>query len=303
MWEQVCAALHERHLNRIPCQMSRSRAPGAMLAVPAMKLSRLRPLAFAILWGMALVTNAGAETITVATGTAIDQSGLLAKLLPQIKQATGVDVKIEPVGTAQALERARSSAADVLFLREQPAEALDGHVLRKAPVMYSDFVLIGPKGDPAKAKGTDIALALKRISATGSAFISRGDQSGTHLAEVRGWDAAGVKDRRSGAYRECKCSTASALNIAGQAYAYTVVDRSAWLVQRDRAELTLLVEGDALLFDQYTAYVVGKPRARRPAHLAASQKFVDWLVSPAGQMAIGSYRVGGQQVYFPNAQK
>ena len=209
------------------------------------------------------------------------------------------------VGTGQAIDMARRGDADVLFVHDQAAEekfVAEGGSLRRYPVMYNDFVLVGPKNDPASARGKDIVQALKKLAAANAPFISRGDKSGTHAAELRYWDLAGLAAAKGAGYRECGCGMGPALNIGASSNAYVLADRGTWLSFRNRADLAVLVEGDNRLFNQYGVMVVNP--ARYP-HLksADAQKFVDWVTSPAGQSVIAGYRVGGEQLFFPNAVK
>jgi tungstate transport system substrate-binding protein len=240
-----------------------------------------------------------AETITVASTTSTEQSGLFAHLLPAFKQATGIDVKVVAVGTGQAIDMARRGDADVLLVHDTPAETrfvADGFAAQRYPVMYNDFVLVGPKADPAGARGKDIVQALARLSAGNASFVSRGDKSGTHAAELRFWAAAGAP--RGPGYRECGCGMGPALNIASSQNSYALADRGTWLSFRNRGELTVLVEGDPRMFNPYGALVVS---ARKHPHVKAreGQRFVEWLVSRAGQAAIASYRIAGEQLFFP----
>jgi tungstate transport system substrate-binding protein len=166
--------------------------------------------------------------------------------------------------------------------------------------MYNDFVIVGPRNDPAGAKGSDVAVALGKIAAANAAFITRGDKSGTHAAETRYWAAAGLADKKGAAYRECGCGMGPALNMASSANAYALTDRGTWLAFKNRGDLAVLVEGDKRLFNQYGVIVVNP--ARHPhVKQAEAQKFVDWLVSPAGQAAIAAYKINGEQLFFPNA--
>jgi tungstate transport system substrate-binding protein len=247
---------------------------------------------------LAAAFGASAETVRLATGTSLEESGLLAALAPAIAKATGHVVEIHATGSHQALELARQGKADLLLLRQHALAGLaDEFAARRVPVMHSDYVLIGASGDPAKARGNDIAVALKNVLANGAPFISRGDQSNTHVAETKAWEAAGVPGRKGGAYRECKCSMSAALNIAAQAYAYTITDRSAWLKLQARGDLVVLVEGDKRLFDTYAAMAVAVPKRGRPVSPAA--RVVNWLASPQGQAVISGFKVAGHQVYFP----
>ena len=264
-------------------------------------IGRLRLLVTAMLCIASGV--AGAEGITLASTTSTEQSGLFAHLLPLFKQASGLDVKVVAVGTGQALDIGRRGDADALLVHDQAAEekfVADGFGLARHAVMYNDFVLIGPKSDPAAARGSDIVAALKKISAGNAAFISRGDKSGTHSAEIRYWTASGLANRRGDGYKECGCGMGPALNIAAASGAYLLADRGTWLAFKNRADLTVLVEGDKRLFNQYGVIVVNP--ARHP-HVKSNlaQRFADWITSPAGQAAIAAYKIGGEQLFFPNA--
>jgi tungstate transport system substrate-binding protein len=252
-----------------------------------------------------LAAVAHAQSITVASTTSTEQSGLFGHLLPAFRKASGLDVKVVAVGTGQAIDMARRGDADVLFVHDQAAEekfVAEGGAVKRFPVMYNDFVLVGPKADPAGAKGHDIAVALRKLAAANAPFISRGDKSGTHAAELRYWTQAGVANKKGPGYRECGCGMGPALNIGASSNAYVLTDRGTWLGFRNRGDLAVLVEGDTKLFNQYGVMVVNP--AKYP-HLNASgaQKFVDWIVSPAGQAAIAGYRIGGEQLFFPNAGK
>ncbi|MFC5499065.1 extracellular solute-binding protein [Caenimonas terrae] len=247
---------------------------------------------------------AAATTITMASTTSTEQSGLFPHLLPQFTRATGIEVKVVAVGTGQAIDIARRGDADVLFVHDQAAEqkfVAEGGAARRYPVMYNDFVLIGPKADPAGARGKDIAAALARIAAANAPFISRGDKSGTNAAELRYWAQAGLAGKGSG-YKECGCGMGPALNIAASTGAYVLADRGTWLNFRNRADLAVLVEGDARLFNQYGVMVVN-PVKFPQVKAAEAQQFVDWVTSPAGQAAIASYKIGGEQLFFPNAAR
>ena len=247
--------------------------------------------------------TAAAQTITVASTTSTEQSGLFSHLLPEAKKATGLDVKVVALGTGQALDMARRGDADVVFVHDQPAEekfVAEGYGLKRQPVMYNDFIIVGPRNDPAGAKGNDVAVALQKIAAANAPFISRGDKSGTHAAENRYWAAAGLADKRGSGYRECGCGMGPALNMASSANAYVLTDRGTWLSFKNRGDLAVLVEGDKRLFNQYGVIVVN-PAKFPHVKPADAQKFVDWLVSPAGQAAIAAYKINGEQLFFPNA--
>ena len=246
-----------------------------------------------------------AQTIVMSSTTSTEQSGLFTYLLPEFKKASGIDIKVVALGTGQALDMARRGDADVVFVHDQVAEekfVAEGFGLKRQAVMYNDFVLIGPKADPLGTKGNDIAVALKKISAANGAFISRGDKSGTHAAELRFWKLADLADQKGSGYKECGCGMGPALNIAASSGAYVLADRGTWLNFKNRADLAVLVEGDKRLFNQYGVMVVN-PAKHPQVKLAEAQKFVDWVVSPAGQNAIAAYKIGGEQLFFPNAGK
>ena len=246
-----------------------------------------------------------AQSITMASTTSTEQSWLFSHLLPEFKKASGLDVKVVALGTGQALDTARRGDADVLFVHDQVAEekfVADGWGVKRYPVMYNDFILVGPKADPAGAKGKDIVEALKKLAAGNANFVSRGDKSGTHAAELRYWKLSGADAAKGSGYKECGCGMGPALNIAASSGAYALADRGTWLNFKNRADLAILVEGDARLFNQYGVMVVNPAKH---AHVKAqdAQKFVDWIVSPTGQAVIASYKIGGEQLFFPNAGK
>ena len=246
-----------------------------------------------------------AQTITVASTTSTEQSGLFAHLLPEFKKATGIDVKVVALGTGQAIDMGRRGDADVLFVHDKVAEekvVAEGFAVMRFEVMYNDFVLIGPKADPLKTKGNDIVEALKKVALGNGEFISRGDKSGTHAAELRFWKMADLEGKTGTGYKSCGCGMGPALNMAASTGAYVLADRGTWLNFKNRAELTVLVEGDKRLFNQYGVMLVNP--AKHP-HVKAvdGQKFVDWLVSSPGQTAIAGYKIGGEQLFFPNAAK
>ncbi len=246
-----------------------------------------------------------AQSITMASTTSTEQSGLFGYLLPEFKKASGLDVKVVALGTGQALDMARRGDADVLFVHDQVAEekfVADGWGVKRYPVMYNDFILVGPRNDPAGVKGKDIVQALRKLAAGNAEFISRGDKSGTHAAELRYWKLAGADAAKGSGYKECGCGMGPALNIAASTGAYVLADRGTWLNFKNRADLAVLVEGDTRLFNQYGVMVVNP--ARHPhVKVQDAQKFVDWVVSPVGQAAIASYKIGGEQLFFPNAGK
>ncbi|VTU32535.1 substrate-binding domain-containing protein [Variovorax sp. RA8] len=254
---------------------------------------------------------AQAETITMASTTSTEQSGLFSHLLPAFRQASGIDVKVVAVGTGQAIDMARRGDADVLFVHDAAAEekfVADGFAEKRYAVMYNDFVLVGPKSDPAAARGNDIAAALKKVAAANAAFVSRGDKSGTDAAERRLWAQTGLgeagrplpNDRKGAGYKECGCGMGPALNMAASSAAYVLADRGTWLSFKNRAGLAVLVEGDKRLFNQYGVMAVSPSKFPQLNH-AGARKFVDWVISPAGQSTIASYKIGGEQLFFPNA--
>ena len=245
------------------------------------------------------------QPIVMASTTSTEQSGLFGTLLPAFRQASGIAIKVVALGTGQAIDMGRRGDADLLFVHDQAAEekfVADGFALKRFPVMYNDFVLVGPAADPAKTRGKDIVEALKKLNAANAVFVSRGDKSGTHAAELRYWKAAGVDNPRFASYKACGCGMGPALNIGSSSNAYVLTDRGSWLSFRNRGELVVLVEGDTRLFNQYGVMVVNPARHPQVKVLEA-QKFVDWIVSPAGQAAIASYKIGGEQLFFPNASK
>jgi tungstate transport system substrate-binding protein len=256
--------------------------------------------------GAAATGHAQDRYITMASTTSTEQSGLFAHLLPAFKAATGIDVRVVAVGTGQALDTARRGDADVVFVHDTAAEekfVAEGWSRKRLPVMYNDFVLVGPSADPAKAQGKDIAAALKKVAAQGADFISRGDKSGTHAAELRLWKQAGIDlaAAKPAGYKECGCGMGPALNIASASNAYVLSDRGTWLNFKNRGDLKVLVEGDRTLFNPYGVMVVDP--ARHPHVKAAlAQAFADWVTSPAGQAVIASYKVGGEQAFFPDAK-
>lgn len=246
-----------------------------------------------------------AESIVMSSTTSTEQSGLFAHLMPKFKEATGIDTKVVALGTGQALDMARRGDADVVFVHDKVAEEkfiAEGFGLKRFEVMYNDFVLIGPKADPAGVKGKDIVAALGKVAATNAGFVSRGDKSGTHSAELRFWKMADLADKQGSGYKACGCGMGPALNMAASSGAYVLADRGTWLNFKNRADLAVLVEGDKRLFNQYGVMVVN-PAKHPHVKQAAAQKFVDWVTSPAGQGVIADYKIGGEQLFFPNAAR
>ncbi len=263
-------------------------------------------LAFAGAATLGTAAQAQEKFIVMASTTSTEQSGLFGHLLPLFKQASGISVRVVALGTGQALDSARRGDADVVFVHDQAAEekfVAEGFGVKRLPVMYNDFVIVGPQADPAGVRGADVAAALKKLATGNSPFISRGDKSGTHAAELRYWKAAGVDvaTAKPAGYRECGCGMGPALNIASSTNAYALTDRGTWLNFKNRGELAVLVQGDQRLFNQYGVMVVNPARH---AHVKAdlAQAFGDWVVSPAGQAAIAGYKIGGEQLFFPNAR-
>ncbi|HJV59392.1 MAG TPA: substrate-binding domain-containing protein [Albitalea sp.] len=263
----------------------------------------------AALLAATLSSSAGAEerSIVVASTTSTEQSGLFPHLLPAFTKATGITVKVVAVGTGQALDIGRRGDADAVFVHDQAAEekfVAEGAGLKRMPVMYNDFVLVGPAGDPAGVKGHDIVEALRKLAAGSAPFISRGDRSGTNAAELRYWKLAGIDapQGKVAGYKACGCGMGPALNIGSSLDAYVLADRGTWLNFKNRGQLAILVEGDQRLFNQYGVIVVN-PATHPHVKAVLAQAFADWLVSPEGQATIASYKVGGEQLFFPNAGK
>lgn len=248
------------------------------------------------------------KSIVVSSTTSTTDSGLFNHILPLFKQKTGIDVKVVSQGTGQALDTGRRGDSDVVFVHAKAQEekfVADGFGVKRFPVMYNDFVLIGPKSDPAKVKGSkDIAAALKAIQGKSAPFISRGDKSGTHSAELRLWKAADIdiaKDKGDW-YKEIGQGMGAALNTASATNGYVLSDRATWINFKNRGELEIVVEGDERLFNQYGVMLVN-PEKHKHVKKAEGQAFIDWLVSPEGQKAIADYKINGLQLFFPNADK
>ena len=256
---------------------------------------------------VASVALAQERSITVASTTSTEQSGLFGYLLPQFTAKSGIRVNVVAVGTGQALDIGRRGDADVVFVHDKAAEEkflAEGFGVKRFDVMYNDFVVIGPGSDPARiAGGEDVLEALRKIAAIKAQFISRGDRSGTHAAELRYWHDAGIDiDSVKGAwYREIGQGMGAALNMAAAANAYLLCDRGTWLSFQNRGELSILVAGDRRLFNQYGVMLVN-PAKHPNVRAREGQAFVDWLVSPEGQRTIAAYKVGGEQLFFPDAR-
>jgi tungstate transport system substrate-binding protein len=259
--------------------------------------------AAALFAGAALADD---KSIVVASTTSTQDSGLFGAILPLFKAKTGIDVRVVAQGTGQALETGRRGDADVVFVHARAAEekfVADGFGVRRYPVMYNDFILVGPQTDPAGIKGSnDIVAALKSIRDKGAEFISRGDRSGTHQAELKLWSIAGIdiaKDKGSW-YKEIGQGMGAALNTASASNAYVLADRGTWLSFRNRGDLVIAVEGDKRLFNQYGVMLVN-PQKHPAVKRELGQQFIDWLVSAKGQRAIADYKIDGAQLFYPNA--
>ena len=274
-----------------------------------MDLIRRRLLAALV--GLALLASpalAQEKFIVVASTTSTEQSGLFGHILPAFEKATGIKVRVVALGTGQALDTARRGDADVVFVHDKVAEEkfiAEGFGVERKEVMYNDFILVGPKDDPAKvAGGKDITEALKKIEAAKAPFVSRGDKSGTHAAELRLWKEAGIDlDKVKGPwYRDTGSGMGPALNTAASMNAYIIADRGTWLSFKNRANLTVVVEGDTRLFNQYGVILVN-PAKHSHVKKDLGQAFIDWVVSADGQKTIAEYRIDGQQLFFPNAKR
>ena len=254
---------------------------------------------------LAMPAQAQEKFITVASTTSTEQSGLFGFVLPIFQKSTGIAVRVVALGTGQALDMARRGDADVVFVHDPAAErkfVSDGYGIGHRDVMYNDFVLIGPKGDPAKVAGSkDITAALQKVQAARAPFVSRGDKSGTHAAELRLWKDAGIDiaKQKGPWYRETGSGMGPALNTASSMNAYVLADRGTWLSFKNRGDLGIVVEGDKRLFNQYGVMLVN-PAKHPHVKKDLGQAFVDWVVSPDGQRAIAQYTIGGQQLFFPN---
>ena len=252
-------------------------------------------------------TSAQDRSIVVASTTSTQDSGLFGYLLPIFKARTGIEVKVIAQGTGQALDTARRGDADVVFVHAKSQEEkflAEGFGVKRFDVMYNDFVLIGPNSDPAGVKGKDIGTALKTIQDKAAPFVSRGDRSGTHSAELALWKQAGIDIAAAKGpwYREIGQGMGAALNTAGAMSAYVLSDRGTWISFKNRGDLEIIVEGDKRLFNQYGVMLVN-PEKYPSVKKELGQTFVDWLVSPEGQAAIAGYKIDGQQLFFPDAEK
>jgi tungstate transport system substrate-binding protein len=266
----------------------------------------LKPLARAALAAAASCLALGAaaqDFITVASTTSTEQSGLFKYLLPEAKKALGFEVRVVAVGTGQALDMGRRCDADVEFVHDRVAEdkfLSEGFGVKRFDVMYNDFIVVGPKDDPAHAKGNDVVAGLKAIAAAQAPFASRGDKSGTDAAEKRFWKTAGIEPKGAW-YRETGSGMGPTLNTAAAMNAYALADRGTWLSFKNRGDLVILVEGDKALFNQYGVMLVNPAKCPN-VKKEMGQKFVDWVISPEGQNIIAGYKIDGQQLFFPNAK-
>ena len=246
------------------------------------------------------------KSIVVSSTTSTEQSGLFGFMLPIFKMKTGIDVKVVAVGTGQALDIGRRGDADVVFVHDKPAEekfVSEGYATKRVEVMYNDFVLIGPKSDPAKiGGGKDIKAAFQKIAGAQAPFVSRGDKSGTHAAELRYWKDAAITVGPNTWYKETGSGMGPALNTASAMNGYILADRGTWLSFKNRGDLTILVQGDPKLFNQYGVMLVN-PAKFSHVKKAEGQAFIDWITSKNGQDVIASYQIGGEQLFFPNANK
>jgi len=260
-----------------------------------------------VLAGLSVPASAQDKSIVISSTTSTTDTGLFNHILPIFKAKTGIDVKVLSQGTGQALDTGRRGDADVVFVhaREQEEKFVaDGFGVKRFPVMYNDFILLGPKNDPAGVKDKNVVVALKVIRDKAAPFISRGDKSGTHSAELNLWKAAGIDvagaDKGSW-YKEIGQGMGAALNMAAASKAYLLSDRGTWLSFKNKRDLDILIEGDKQLFNQYGVILVN-PQKHASVKKDLGQAFIDWLVSPEGQKAIGDYKVEGNQLFFPNAR-
>lgn len=276
------------------------------MAHPFRTLSRGCALVAASLLGMALVAApARAQgSIVVSSTTSTEQSGLFGHLLPRFEARTGIKVKVVAVGTGQALDIGRRGDADVLLVHDRVAEdkfVADGFGVERRNVMVNDFIVVGPKADPAKVRGTsDVVEAVKRIAGGATPFISRGDKSGTHAAELRFWKAAAIDPKAWAGYKETGSGMGPTLNMAASLGGYTIADRGTWLSFRNRQDLEIVLAGDRRLFNPYGVMLVN-PARHGHVKTDAGMAFIDWLTSQDGQAAIASYRIGGEPSFFPDA--
>jgi tungstate transport system substrate-binding protein len=267
--------------------------------------SSLRILATIALASQSTLAWAQEQSIVVASTTSTQDSGLFGYLLPIVKQKTGVPVKVLAQGTGQALDTARRGDADVAFVHAKSAEEkflAEGFGVKRYPVMYNDFIIVGPKDDPAGIKGKDVVTALQTIKTKTAPFISRGDRSGTNIAELKLWEKAAIDITKDHGpwYKEIGQGMGAALNMASASNAYVLSDRGTWLAFQNRGDLAILVEGDKRLFNQYGVMLVN-PAKHPQVKKEAGQRFIDFLISPEGQSTIAGYKINGQQLFYPDA--
>jgi tungstate transport system substrate-binding protein len=260
-----------------------------------------------LLVALAIPAWAAERSITVASTTSTENSGLFGFILPRFQQASGIEVRVVAVGTGQAIKNAERGDADVLFVHHKPSEeqfVAQGFGVERHDVMYNDYVLVGPQTDPAGIKGTtDAVAALRQIAAKHAPFVSRGDDSGTHKLELSLWEAAGVDVKQASGswYREAGSGMGATLNTASGLDGYAISDRGTWISFKNKGRLAILVQGDARLFNQYGVILVN-PAKHPHVHAKAGQAFIDWLISDQGQNAIAEFRIEGEQLFFPNAK-
>ena len=267
----------------------------------------LTRLILAALLCLSFTAEAQQKFITVASTTSTEQSGLFKHLLPAFEKKTGIQVRVVALGTGQAIDLGKRGDADVAFVHDKEAEekaVAEGAFVDRREVMYNDFIVVGPKSDPARAKGRDVVAGLKKIAQAKAPFASRGDKSGTHSAELRLWKEAGIDPRegKGSWYRETGSGMGPTLNTASGMNAYALTDRGTWLSFKNRGELVISVEGDQRLFNQYGVMLVN-PAKHPHVKKQLGQSFIDWLVSAEGQKAIAEYKINGEQLFFPNAKK
>jgi len=277
-----------------------------------MKLKTKRPVLLSMLTGMLLSilltpVAIAAESIIVQSTTSTQNSGLFDYMLPKFTAKTGIEVRVVAVGTGQALKNARNGDGDVLLVHAKPAEEkfiADGYGVKRSDLMYNDFVIVGPRSDPAGIGGTkDVTAALTKLANAKAPFASRGDDSGTHKKEVSLWKQSGVDPNKASGdwYRETGSGMGATLNTAAGMGAYTMSDRATWLAFKNKADMEILVEGDKRLFNQYGVILVS-PKKHPHVKVKQGQAFIDWLLSKEGQEAIASYKLNGKQLFFPNAE-
>jgi tungstate transport system substrate-binding protein len=267
----------------------------------------LTRLILAALLCLSFTAEAQQKFITVASTTSTEQSGLFKHLLPAFEKKTGIQVRVVALGTGQAIDLGKRGDADVAFVHDKEAEekaVAEGSFVDRREVMYNDFVVVGPKSDPAKAKGRDVVAGLKKIAQAKAPFASRGDKSGTHSAELRLWKEAGIdpQEGKGSWYRETGSGMGPTLNTASGMNAYALADRGTWLSFKNRGDLAILVEGDKRLFNQYGVMLVN-PQKHPNVKKSEGMAFINWVTSPEGQKTIADYKIGGEQLFFPNAKK